>query len=121
MLKSSGIWCKATGRRISIASVYRSLAQLVRIGLVEIRHFDASMGRYELTAKPSHGHLLDVSTGDVVEFNDAELNAMEDKIAARLGYRILRRSVELRAVKLAERPAVTSACASADSPSSKTL
>lgn len=97
---------QATERRIPIASVYRSLAQLVRIGLVEIRHFDAGMGRYEFTAKPSHGHLLDVSTGEVVEFNDAELDAMEDRIAARLGYRILRRSVELRAVKLAEKPDV---------------
>ena len=99
----------AAGHRIPMASVYRSLAQLVRVGVVEVRHFNPGMARYELSAKQPHGHLLDIGTGEVLEFHDPELDALEDRIAARLGYRILRRNVELRAIKISEQANVAGA------------
>jgi Fur family ferric uptake transcriptional regulator len=91
---------EAAGRRIALASVYRTVAQLSRIGIVETRHFETGKSRYELASGVSHDHLVDIETGAILEFHDAAMDELEERVAARMGYRIVRRRVELYAVRI---------------------
>lgn len=79
------------GRSIPLASVYRVVAQLTRIGIVDARHFETGKSRYELANGQTHDHLVDVDTGAILEFHDAEMDELAGRVAARLGYRIVRR------------------------------
>ncbi|WP_405127726.1 Fur family transcriptional regulator [Rhizobium leguminosarum] len=80
---------RARGTRMSMATVYRNLGHLVAAGVVAEQHFGPGKARYEV-ATP-HDHLIDISTGKILEFSEPRLNALEEKIAAQMGYRILRR------------------------------
>ncbi|WP_245893203.1 Fur family transcriptional regulator [Devosia naphthalenivorans] len=93
---------RSGGRSISLASLYRVLAQLTRIGVVETRHFVNGRSRYELAASPEHDHLVDLESGKILEFTDNALNALEEEIAAGLGYRIVRRRRILYVVPIAD-------------------
>lgn len=88
-------WLRSQGKRISLTTVYRNLGHLVAAGVVSAHHFGSAKARFEVAA--THDHLIDVSTGKIIEFSDGRLNALEEKIAAQMGYRILRRRVELYA------------------------
>lgn len=92
---------RARGRRMSLATVYRNLGHLVAAGVVAEQHFGPGKARYEVAAP--HDHLIDISTGNIIEFSEPSLNALEAKIAAQMGYRIVRRRVELYAVPLDEK------------------
>lgn len=90
----------ADGKRVPLASVYRILAHLVAAGVVTSHHFGAGKTRYELATVTPHEHLIDLTTGEVLEFSAHELEVLEDAIADRLGYRIIRRKLELYGVPL---------------------
>jgi len=92
---------RARGRRVSLATVYRNLGHLVAAGVVAEQHFGPGKARYEV-ATP-HDHLIDISTGKIIEFSEPRLNALEEKIAAQMGYRVVRKRLELYAVPLDER------------------
>ncbi|MEQ9637766.1 MAG: Fur family transcriptional regulator [Devosia marina] len=94
---------EARGHRIALASVYRVVAQLTRAGIVETRHFETGKSRYELARGQTHDHLVDIDTGDILDFHDAAMDAIEERVAAKLGYRIVRRRVELYAVRMEPR------------------
>ena len=85
--------------RISIATVYRSL-KLFEDANVLVRHdFGEGRARYEETGE-HHEHLIDIETGDVHEFFNAELEAMKERVARDLGYELIDHRLELYGRKL---------------------
>ncbi len=80
--------------RISIATVYRAL-KLFEDANILVRHdFGEGRARYEETGE-HHEHLIDIESGEVIEFVDAELEALKEKVAARLGYDLVDHRLEL--------------------------
>ena len=80
---------------ISQATTYRTLAALSDRGLVRTHTFDSSAARFELAARPHHDHLIDVETGQIVEFVSAEIERLQRDIAAAHGYEIIAHRLEL--------------------------
>ncbi|MBV9756552.1 MAG: transcriptional repressor [Alphaproteobacteria bacterium] len=81
--------------RISIATVYRTVRLLEEKGILERRDFGGGRARYEPTEHGHHYHLIDVETGKVIEFADAEHERMMTAIAARLGFDLVSLRLEL--------------------------
>ena len=85
---------------ISVATVYRTVKLFEEAGILERLEFGDGRARYEDALRDHHDHLIDVSTGQVIEFVDPEIEALQEKIAARLGYRLVGHRLELFAVKV---------------------
>ncbi|HEY0203526.1 MAG TPA: Fur family transcriptional regulator [Acetobacteraceae bacterium] len=85
----------ALDSRISIATVYRTVRLLEEHGILERRDFGGGRARYEPTEHGQHHHLIDVETGRVIEFGDAEHEALIRTIAARLGFDLVSHRLEL--------------------------
>ncbi len=81
--------------RISIATVYRTVKLLEEAGLLEKRDFGDGRARFEDSQRAHHDHLIDMDTGRVIEFCDPEIEALQERIARRLGYRLLGHRLEL--------------------------
>ena len=93
--------------RISISTVYRTMALFEDAGIVERHAFQApgdkeARARYETVPDDHHDHLIDVKSGRVIEFHDAEIEALQEAVARRLGYRLVDHKLELYAVPLKE-------------------
>jgi Fur family ferric uptake transcriptional regulator len=85
----------ANGKRISLSTVYRTLKRFEREGVVERRKFRDGRTRYELVSRQHHDHLIDLTTGDVVEFRSPEIEKMQAQIVERLGYKLVAYRLEL--------------------------
>jgi Fur family ferric uptake transcriptional regulator len=85
---------------ISIATVYRTLRLFEEAGILERHDFGDGRARYEAATEMHHDHLIDVETGKVLEFVDDELEALQRKIAERLGFRLVDHRMELYGVAL---------------------
>ena len=85
----------ALDSHISIATVYRTVRLLEEKGILERRDFGGGRARYEPTEHGHHYHLIDVETGKVIEFQDAEHERLMQAIAARLGFDIVSLRLEL--------------------------
>ena len=81
--------------RISIATVYRTVRLLEEKGILERRDFGGGRARYEPTEDGNHYHLIDIETGKVVEFADAQHESLLREIAARLGFDLVSLRLEL--------------------------
>jgi Fur family ferric uptake transcriptional regulator len=92
---------RATARdeRISLATVYRTVKLLEEAGLLDKLEFGDGRARYEDADREHHDHLIDVNTGEVIEFVDPEIEALQEKIAERLGYRLMGHRLELYGVR----------------------
>ena len=86
--------------KISIATVYRTVRLFEEAGILDRHDFGDGRARYEAAPEAHHDHLIDVESGQVVEFVDPELEALQRQIAERLGYRLVDHRMELYAVKL---------------------
>jgi len=86
--------------RISIATVYRTVRLFEEAGILERHEFGDGRSRYEAASDEHHDHLIDVETGRVVEFVDEELEALQKRIAEKLGYRLVDHRMELYGVSL---------------------
>ena len=84
--------------KISLATVYRTVKSFVVAGLLERLEFGDGRARYEDAERDHHDHLIDVNTGQVIEFVDDEIEALQERIAARLGYRLIGHRLELLGV-----------------------
>ena len=84
--------------RISLATVYRTVKLFEEAGLLERYEFGDGRARYEDAERDHHDHLIDVTTGQVIEFVDPEIEALQEKIAARLGYQLIGHRLELLGV-----------------------
>jgi Fur family ferric uptake transcriptional regulator len=85
---------------ISIATVYRTVRLFEEAGILERHDFGDGRARYEAAPESHHDHLIDVETGNVIEFADEELEALQKKIAERLGFRLVDHRMELYGVSL---------------------
>jgi len=86
--------------RISIATVYRTMRLFEEEGIVERHDFRDGRARYEEVTEEHHDHLIDVETGDVVEFQNDEIERLQEFIARELGYRLVDHRLELYGVRL---------------------
>jgi len=84
--------------RISIATVYRTVKLFEEAGILERLEFGDGRARYEDAERNHHDHLIDMNSGEVIEFVDPEIEALQDRIAARLGYRLIGHRLELYGV-----------------------
>ena len=85
---------------ISIATVYRTVRLFEEAGIIERHDFRDGRSRYEETPDHHHDHLIDMRSGRVIEFVDPEIEALQDSIARKLGYRLVDHRLELYGVPL---------------------
>ncbi|SER96386.1 manganese uptake regulator, Fur family [Tranquillimonas rosea] len=88
----------AADPRISIATVYRTVKLFEESGILERREFGDGRARWEDAERDHHDHLIDMQSGDVIEFVDREIEALQERIAARLGYDLKGHRLELYGV-----------------------
>lgn len=86
--------------RISLATVYRTVKLFEESGILEKLEFGDGRARYEDAERDHHDHLIDVNSGEVIEFIDPEIEALQEKIAARLGYKLIGHRLELLGIPL---------------------
>ena len=80
---------------LSLSTVYRTMKLLETQGAIERHAFDDGVSRYEHADQQHHDHLIDIETGQVIEFTSEEIERLQAKIAAELGYDIVRHRLEL--------------------------
>jgi Fur family ferric uptake transcriptional regulator len=88
---------------ISIATVYRTVRLFEEAGIIARHDFRDGRSRYEEASETHHDHLIDMRSGRVVEFVDAEIEKLQALIAQRLGYRLVDHRLELYGVPLEEK------------------
>jgi len=86
--------------RISLSTVYRTVKLFETEGILERLDFRDGRSRYEQAAREHHDHLINLETGDVIEFRSEEIEALQNEIAKRLGYKVVYHRLELYAVPL---------------------
>ncbi|WBQ12256.1 transcriptional repressor [Hyphomonadaceae bacterium BL14] len=87
-------------RGISLATVYRTVRLFEDAGIIERHDFRDGRSRYEESPEDHHDHLIDMNSGEVVEFYDEEIEKLQEAIARRLGYKLVDHRLELYGVKL---------------------
>ncbi|MFG1277774.1 Fur family transcriptional regulator [Xanthobacter autotrophicus] len=87
---------------ISISTVYRTVKMLEDAGIIERHDFGDGRARYEQMPDEHHDHLIDLRSGHVIEFRSEEIEALQEAIARRLGFKLRGHRLELYAVPLDE-------------------
>ena len=85
---------------ISIATVYRTVKLFDEAGILDKLEFGDGRARYEDAEREHHDHLIDMNSGEVIEFVDPEIEELQERIAARLGYTLKGHKLELYGVPL---------------------
>ena len=85
---------------ISIATVYRTVKLFEEAGILDRVEFGDGRARYEDAERDHHDHLIDLNSGEVIEFLDQEIEALQEKIAQRLGYSLKGHKLELYGVPI---------------------
>ncbi|WP_116597495.1 Fur family transcriptional regulator [Primorskyibacter marinus] len=100
------LYARASARdaAISIATVYRTVKLFEEAGILERLEFGDGRARYEDAEREHHDHLIDMQSGAVIEFVDPEIEALQEKIAEKLGYRLKGHRMELYGVPITPRP-----------------
>ncbi|NDD49164.1 MAG: transcriptional repressor [Alphaproteobacteria bacterium] len=86
-------------QKISLATIYRTLKLFNDNGILEKHEFKDGKSRYETIPTNHHDHLIDIETGNVIEFHDEEIEKLQERIADNLGYNIVNHRLEIYAVK----------------------
>ena len=84
--------------KISIATVYRTVKLFEEAGILIKHDFKAGKARYEIN--DDHNHLIDINSGEIVEFVDKDIEALQVKIANKLGYKLVDHKLELYGLKI---------------------
>jgi len=85
--------------RISIATVYRTVKLFEESGILAKHEFKGGKARYEKLNESHHDHLIDVKTGEIIEFVDDEIEKLQKKVAEKYGYELVDHKLELYGVK----------------------
>lgn len=88
--------------KISLATVYRTVRLFDEAGIIETHDFRDGRARYELAEGEHHDHLIDVQTGEVIEFVNEEIELLQEKIAKELGFELVDHRMELYGRKIKE-------------------
>ena len=86
--------------KISIATVYRTVKLFEESGIVAKHDFKGGKARYEELNEGHHDHLIDIKTGEIIEFVDKDIEKLRKKVAQRLGYELVHHKLELYASKI---------------------
>ena len=89
----------AVDPKISIATVYRTVKLFEEAGILDRPEFGDGRARYEDAERDHHDHLIDLSTGEVIEFVDEDIERLQERIAARLGYELRGHKLELYGIR----------------------
>lgn len=92
----------AVDARISISTVYRTVKLFEDAGIIERHDFRDGRSRYETVPDEHHDHLIDLKTGQVIEFHSPEIEALQERIAREHGFRLVDHRLELYGVPLKE-------------------
>jgi Fur family transcriptional regulator, ferric uptake regulator len=87
-------------KRISIATVYRTVKLLEESGILEKHDFKGGKARYEESPEEHHDHLIDINSGEIIEFVDKEIEELQIKVAQKLGYKLVDHKLELYGSKI---------------------
>ena len=90
----------AKDNRISLATVYRTVKLFEEAGILERLEFGDGRARYEDAERDHHDHLIDVKTGEIIEFVDEEIENLQKKVAEKYGYKLVDHKLELYGVKV---------------------
>ena len=82
-------------KKISIATVYRTVKLLEEANIIDKHEFKEGKSRYEAVTETHHDHLIDINTGEIIEFVDEEIEKLKKKIANKLGFDLVDHRVEL--------------------------
>jgi Fur family ferric uptake transcriptional regulator len=96
------LYARASARDsgISLATVYRTVKLFEEAGILDKLEFGDGRARYEDAEREHHDHLIDITSGDVIEFMDPEIEQLQEKIAEKLGYRLKGHKLELYGVPI---------------------
>lgn len=89
--------------KISIATVYRTVKLLEENGVIEKHDFGDGKARYEEASEEHHDHLINIRTGEVIEFFNDEIEKLQEKIAAKFGFKLVDHRLELFCVPLEDK------------------
>ena len=87
-------------KKISIATVYRTVKLLEESGIIERHDFKEGKSRYEPSTDEHHDHLIDINSGEIIEFVDKDIEELQNKIAKKLGYKLVDHKLELYGLKI---------------------
>ena len=85
--------------KISIATVYRTVKVLEEAGILAKHDFKGGKARYEAMIESHHDHLIDVKSGEIIEFVDEEIEKLQKKVAEKFGYKLVDHKLELYGIK----------------------
>ena len=85
--------------KISIATVYRTVKLFEESGIVTKHDFKGGKARYEELNESHHDHLIDIKTGEIIEFVDDEIEKLQKKVAEKYGYELVDHKLELYGFK----------------------
>ena len=81
--------------KVSIATVYRTVKLFEEAGIVSKHDLKGNKARYEEVPKEHHDHLIDINTGEIIEFVDEDIEKLQKKVAEKLGYKLVDHRLEL--------------------------
>ena len=81
--------------KISIATVYRTVKLFEEAGILEKHDFKGGKARYEQAPEEHHDHLIDINSGEIIEFVNNEIEELQKKVASKLGYKLVDHKLEL--------------------------
>jgi len=87
-------------KKISIATVYRTVKLFEESGIVEKHDFKGGKARYEAAPDEHHDHLIDINSGEIIEFVDEDIEILQNKVAKKLGYKLVDHKLELYGSKI---------------------
>jgi Fur family ferric uptake transcriptional regulator len=87
-------------KKISIATVYRTVKLFEESGILEKHDFKGGKARYEESPEEHHDHLIDINSGEIIEFVDKEIEILQNKVARKLGYKLVDHKLELYGAKI---------------------
>ena len=85
--------------KISIATVYRTVKLFEEAGILAKHDFKGGKARYEEISESHHDHLIDIKTGEIIEFVDDEIEKLQKKVAEKYGYELVDHKLELYGIK----------------------
>ena len=86
--------------KISIATVYRTVKLFEEAGVVSKHDFKGNKARYEQAPQEHHDHLIDINSGEIIEFVDKEIEKLQNEVAKKLGYKLVDHKLELYGSKI---------------------
>ena len=86
--------------KISIATIYRTVKLFEEASIIEKHDFKGNKSRYEEAPKEHHDHLIDINTGEIIEFINEDIEKLQKQVAEKLGYKLMDHKLELYGLKI---------------------